>query len=313
MKKLNVILHYRHFPIAMGRYIHWGLENLGHKVYSVGEYSGGKIPWGDQYYYPNHKMPPTRILPAQERYPIWDVLRRARIDGFDPDVVIQAGDVCFLEGKADVPNIIIGTDPHCIDYHPRLLNADYFVSMQHYYLKDYPQGIWMPYGYDKDIHIPLRDIKKRYEVVFCGLQYSQRLAVLDEVKRKGVRTFIGMGLIYDDYVKVYNKGDIAFNWSSQLDLPARFWEALAMKRCLITNRVPDMTQFPELIDGVDYIGFDTHDEAVEKILHYAKHPQETKKIALSGYKKLLKGKHTYTDRLEKMLDQVGLCRKMPLR
>ena len=158
---MNVLIHYRHFPMSIGRYIHWALENLGHSVMSAGSYSYGKIPWGDQYYYPQYKIPPLIVLPDVNEYPLEDVIWRLPVK---PDLVIQAGDTQWLTGKSPVKNIIVATDPHVLDYHPRLTHADYFVSMQKYCLPQYEKGIWMPYGYDEYIH---RELKRdnKYNVL----------------------------------------------------------------------------------------------------------------------------------------------------
>lgn len=295
----KALINYRHFPVAMGRYIHWALENLGHTVFSVGEYSGGYIPWGKQYYYPEYKMPPNLAIPATERYPLSSVLSAIE---FKPDLIIQAGDVSFLEGKSPVPNIIIATDPHAVDYTPRLVHADRFVLMQETYRSKYPKADWMPYGYDADIHRWLRKYPV-YDVVFCGLQYQHRIETLDRLKSLGYSVSYGLGLIYDDYVNKYNDGKIAFNWSSKDDLPARFWEGLAMHNLVVTNRVPDLKLFPDLKEDRDYVAFSTQDEAVSKIEYYLKNEDKAAKIAASGYKKVQP--HTYTNRVKKLLKELG--------
>lgn len=299
---MNILIHYRHFPVAMGRYIHWALESIGHNVYSVGEFSRGHIPWGEQFYYPDHQFPPNLELPPVQTYPLMDVLKSVRESGFNPELVIQCGDVSYLSGPSDIPNIIIATDPHAVDYTPRLAHADQFVCMQKHYLKDYPGGIWMPYGYDRNIHKNLH-LPKIHDVVFCGLQYSHRIDVLKEAQSRGLNVYSGLGLIYEDYVKKYNEGLIAFNWSSKDDLPARFWEGMAMGRILLTNTVPDMAEFNKLKPGRDYLTFTDKDDAIDKMMYYSKNPDAGKIISESGEKNV-KG-NTWEDRVEKMLKECG--------
>ena len=292
---MRVLIHYRHFPVAMGRYIQWALENLGYQVVSCGMYSGGKIPWGDNFYYPNYKMPPDIVLPDIAEYSLKDVVKDQKFD-----FIIQAGDVAYLTGKTSCPNIIIATDPHCVDYHPRLKDADVFVSMQKYYLKDYQNGVWLPYGYDENIHkFESQEIK--YDVVFCGLQYPHRIATLEKIKEQGLKVYSGLGLIYREFVSKYNEGKIAFNWSSKKDLPARFWEGLAMKRLVLTNRVPDLQEI-DLVEDRDYVAFSDETEAIEKAKYYSSHDSEAEKIALSGYEHVRP--HTYTNHVKKMLEDV---------
>lgn len=296
----KILLFYRHFPVAMGRYIHWALEELGHDVFSCGPYSGSKIPWGPQFDYPEYMFPPDLELP-DANLPVGEAIRQTEQKGFYPDVIIQAADTIYLEGKAPMKNIVIGTDPHVIDYHQAIKNADVYVSMQKYYLKDYPSGsLWMPYGFDPNIHKYLPNERFQYHVVFCGLQYPQRKEALRRIAEAGWKVYSGLGHIYEEYTKLYNSGMIAFNWSSKQDLPARFWEGLGMRRCVLTNRVPDLHDIP-LEEGVDYIAFSDMDEAVEKASYYLKRPEALFQIANNGYKK--SREFTWKNRVERMLKE----------
>ena len=301
---MRIAIFYRHFPVAMGQYIKWGLEEAGHEVYSCGPYSNGKIPWGDQFYYPEYKFPPDLITPDTKEVPIKDVLKSIRKDGFEPKIIIQAADNYFLPGKADIKNILIGTDPHAVDYEPYIQDVDYYVCMQkHYIPKKMKNAVWMPYAYDKNIHQYKPD-RIKYDVVFCGLQYPQRVEVLKKIADKGWRVFNKLGVIYEEYTKVYNQGLIAFNYSSKQDLPARFWEGLAMKRCVLTNRVPDLNEF-NFEEGIDYLGFDSIEEAVEKADFYLKKPELLFKIASNGYKRVRhRWKNTWSSRVRKMLKEI---------
>ncbi len=299
---MKILIFYRHFPVAIGRYIHWGLENLGHEVFSVGPYSGTKIPWGPQYDFPAYDFPPDLASPDIKAVPVKDVLKHVKEQGFEPELLIQASDTSYLEGKAPIKNILIGTDPHSIDYNPHIKNVDNFVSMQKYYLREYPQGsLWMPYGYDEHIHKYLPTETLKHDVVFIGLQYEQRTQALQAISDKGWDVFSTLGIIYDEYNKLYNEGMIAFNWSSKKDLPARFWEGLAMKRCVLTNLVPDLIEF-DFEEGVDYVGFDTQEEAVSKADFYLERKELLFKIANNGYNKVKP--HTWTNRVKQLLKEI---------
>ncbi len=289
---MKILMHFRHFPVAMGRFIHWGLQDLGHEVFTVGPYSDGKIPWGPQFYYPQHKFPPNYVLP-DANLQVENVLR---VIPFKPDVILQAADTIFLEGMARVPNFILGTDPHVIDYTPRFAFADGYFSMQKHYAT--PDAIWVPYAYDKNIHKYLPKEKIEYDVVFSGLQYEHRMAALNAMEAQGIKVLNTLGLIYEDYVKAYNKGKIAFVYSSKEDLPARFWEGLAMRRLVLANRVPDLQEL-EFKEGEDYVGFSTIEEAVEKAKYYSVNDSERERIALNGWKKVQP--HTYQERCKTII------------
>lgn len=293
---LKILIHGRHFPVAMFRFFHWAFEDLGHEVFTVGPYSGGTIPWGN-FFYPNHTFPPDYILP-DTTISLHQVL--SKID-FKPDMILQAGDTSYLDGLASVPNCILMTDPHVVNYLPRFMSATHVFNMQNFYMTRNQH--WIPYAYYPGIHKRIESKKSiEFDVVFSGLQYEHRVKALEKMRENGLRVFSSLGLIYENYVDAYNQGLIAFNWSSKEDLPARFWEGLAMGRMVLTNRVPDLTEL-EFKEGVDYVGFSTLEEAVDKAKYYAKHTKEALEIAANGFKKVQP--HTYQKRCEKILEVVN--------
>ncbi len=292
---MKILVHGRAFPVAMWRFFAWAFQDLGHQVYTVGPYSDGKIPWGD-YYYPEHKFPPDFVLPDAD-VPLEEVLKRIP---FKPDMVFQAADSIFLTGKSPVPNCMLLTDPHAVDYSLRRINADFVFNMQKHY--SMPRDIWIPYAFEPNIH-KYKKLPIKFDVVFCGLQYDHRKFALETMHEEGVNVLNTLGLIYEEYVDAYNSGKIAFNWSSKQDLPARFWEGLAMKRMVLTNRVPDLKEL-EFIEGEDYVGFSTADEAVEKALFYLSKPDLCNKIAENGFRKVKL--HTYKARCQKILEAVNI-------
>ncbi len=277
----------------MGKWFHWALKDLGHEVFSVGMYSGENIPWEGNHKYPEYAFPPDYKIPDCD----WSLDAVLRNIDFKPELIVQASDNSFLYGKSPCRNIVIGTDPHVIDYKQYLQYADDYYSMQNCYLEGYPFGKWLPYAYYSGLH-KFTNKKINYDVVFSGLQYEHRLQVLNRCKEKGVNVYIGLGDVYEKYVDIYNQGLMAFNYSSRNDLPARFWEGLAMKRCVVTNRVPDLQKL-DCVEGRDYVGFSTVDEAVEKILYYKAHVEEAQKIADNGYEWVKP--HTYQKRCETFL------------
>lgn len=270
--KPNILIHGRAFPVAMWRWFDWGLRDLGYNVFSVGNYDEGRIPWGPEFNYPQYAFSPDHQIPEGD-YPIDAVLKE--ID-FKPDVIIQAADTVFLTGKAPCKNVIIETDPHCVDYTPRLQYADHVFCMQDCYKK--PGQTWLPYAYYPPVHRYISDTHIEYDVVFSGLQYDKRKETLEKMKQSGLNVLTTLGLIYDEYVRAYSSGRIAFNWSSKNDLPARFWEGMAMGRLVLTNKVPDLALLPHLKDGVHYITFNSVDDAVKKAQYYIANPWEAEAI-----------------------------------
>jgi hypothetical protein len=287
----------------MGRYIQWGLEQAGHKVVSIGPFSHGTIPWNNIQYPKRYWFAPTVEVPDIASFPAEDVFILMKSKGIKIDLLIQASDTTFLSGKVPVKNIVIGTDPHVINYEPFCENADGYFSMQKTYSK--PSDGWMPYGYDEETHFYLPDTPIEWDVVFCGLQYDHRKDALRSIQDAGYRVFSGLGYVYDEYVYLYNTGIIAFNWSSKLDLPARFWEGLAMRRLVLTNRVPELKEFPDLKEDVDYLAFETIEEAVNTVKLIMNKPDLIDNIATHGYKQVRP--HSYKNRAIKLLEDIERC------
>lgn len=297
---MKIIIHYRHFPMALGRYFDWAFRDLGHEVFSVGCYNGDRIPWGEEYRFPEYDNPPDLVIPEIEAYPMEEVLRLAP---WKPDLIIQASDTTYLSGPAPCPNVILATDPHCIDYNPRLTHASHFACMQNNYMQKYSfeNKFWVPYAYYEGIHKRLA-LEPKYDVVFIGLQYEHRKAAIEGMKAKGYKVFSELGHLFDEYNRIYNEGKIAFNWSSLEDTPARFWEGMAMGRCLVTNETPDMALLP-FKAYEHYIPFKTVDQAVDAV-RWALEDDHYMSIAENGYNAVTTGKNRYQDRCNQILTEV---------
>lgn len=275
----------------MGRFFDWALRDLGHEVFSVGPYSAGHIPWGD-YYYPDHKFPPNFVLPPVD-VPIDELLKKIP---FKPDFILQAGDTIGLTGKSPVPNAILATDPHVVDYSGRIKDADLLFFMQKNYMP--PNAMHIPYGYLPYLHFPLPKTQIKYDVVLCGLQYEHRLQAVEAMRAAGLQVFNALGLIYEDYNQAYARGKIAFVYPSKDDLPARFWEGLAMGKMVLVKRIRELEEF-DFKEGIDYEGFSTIEEAVEKAVYYSKYDRKREWIAANGLKKVKP--HTYLERSRRIL------------
>jgi len=278
---VKILIHHRHYPVSIGRYLKRGLRSLGHEVFSVGcvDPRGAEyIPWPGGLRFPRYVDAPDLVTPDVQAYPLAEVLRAIP---FSPDAVIQAGDVCWLHGPSPVPNVIVMTDPHCVDYQPRLAHADLQICMQDYYRSGYPGSHWVPYAYDEEWHYHLPKAPREYDVVMIGLMYEHRAALLERLRQVGVRVCGGLGQIFHEGTQLYNRGLIALSWSSRMDLPARFFEGLAYGRLVISNRLPDIEKLG-FLEGVHYVDFQSLDEAVSKCTFYIEHPDFAEAIAARG-------------------------------
>lgn len=301
---MKFLMNYRCFPVAMGRYIHWALERLGHTVILAGENDprGPEwVPWGSGFFYPDYACKPDIKLVNSNLTSLPEVLAQSG----PVDAIIQMGDICWLRGDAPegVPNIMVATDPHAVEYSERLIYADKFFNMQNVYMAKYQffeEQEWMPYGFDPTIHKPIEQ-PNNYDIVFIGLQYDHRMKVLQKAVEKGWRVFNQLGVIYDESNKIYNQGHIAYNWSSQLDVPARVFEGLASKRLLVTNRLPDLSLLG-FVEGVHYVGYDDEYEAINMMEYYLNNPDKAREIAEKGYEEVQK--HSWDIRAQQIVSYV---------
>lgn len=299
---MKILLHYRHFPMALGRYFDYALRDLGHEVFTAGCYAGDRIPWGEEYRFPEYDMPPDLEIPELESFPMETIINRMP---WYPELVLQASDTTYLSGKPVCPNVIIATDPHSVNYLPRLAQASHFACMQKFYMDRYSfkNKFFLPYAYYPGIHKRLDKMEKIYDVVFIGLQYEHRVDALNKMKERGLNVFNELGHLYDEYCRIYNQGKVAFNWSSKEDLPARFWEGLAMGNCLLTNIQEELFNVADLVPTGSYLTFSNANEAAEEAAHAIKEGY-WKEIADKGYDAVTKGKNTYQDRCETLLKEV---------
>lgn len=81
----------------------------------------------------------------------------------------------------------------------------------------------------------------------------------------------------------------------------RLWEALASKALVFVDRLYAPLPCP-LLDGQDVVFFDPYDRASFhiKLQHYLDHPEEARRIAMSGFTKALRC-HRWVNRIDYML------------
>lgn len=165
---------------------------------------------------------------------------------------------------------------------------------------------WLPCSAEQMIHRPF-DVKEINDIAFIGgvdmlKAHKQRRDYLKKLN-ENFKLFMGRAMgLWMSYC--YAKAKMVFNCSVKGDLNMRVFEALACKKLLITDKLPDETGVDELfIEGTDYISYKDEKELIDKVKYYLDHKEERLKIAESGYAKVLKG-HTYDARVKEMLCQI---------
>lgn len=287
--------------MAVAHYFRKALEATEHNIIMVGPFSGVEIPWmGGMELPEKYVVAPLIQTPWQEQsYLIRDVEDDARLPRID--LWFQADSTFFLAGKPHQGvNAIIAVDPHVLNYDRQRRFADFFFNMQSIYCE--PGDIWLPYAYSVYDHYPV-EAEIEYDVMLIGLQYANRCAVMGALAEKGYRTYLETGPVFEEARELYAKTKVILNWSSLLDTVARVWEAMAFRKCLVTNRTPGLG--PMFKEGEHYLGFGTIGEALEKIEWALAHDEERERIARAGWQEVTAKGHSYDDRVDFILGRVG--------
>lgn len=175
---------------------------------------------------------------------------------------------------------------------------------------------WLPHAAEPEAYHPF-EILKRWDVCFIGHVQTEknyngftRVDALDRLFKEfpnfyyGTRSPLEEGKnLFEDAAKKYCQAKIVFNVSIKDDLNMRVQEVLATKSFLLTNWIPTLEEVYK--DGVHLVTYKTLDEMVEKAKYYLTHDKEREKIALAGYKECI-AKHTYQERVKKVLEVIGL-------
>jgi len=136
-----------------------------------------------------------------------------------------------------------------------------------------------------------------------GDKYKIDLFTRDsDIKINGINNH-GSIDFYEKAPGVYGESKINLNISLRSivnGIPLRCFEILGSGGFLLTNYQGDFAQI-DLIDGVDYVSFESDYDMINKIEYYLNHEEERRTIAENGYKKILEA-HTYVHRVKEMLD-----------
>lgn len=295
---MRVVLTGLFYPMAILRYFEAALKRREDvELFTVGPYTGQWIPWDGGMNLPQkYAGTPSLPLPRVQNFvPVGYVENQLP---WEPDLWLQIDAGFFLQGKpTHGKNVIVGTDPHVLNYDRRRELADTFYCMQTPYMKAGDE--YLPYAYDPVWHRP-EEQPRNYDVCLIGLHYEQRNRLVNELKSKGINVYYDLGPSFDEARALYNQAPVGLNWSSLQDLTARVFELLAMRRLAVVNRVPDLQRFftPES----DLLVFDTHDEAVNKVLSILDSPEAMEQIAAQGHETVQP--HTWDSRIEVILNEL---------
>lgn len=239
---------------------------------------------------------------------------------FDLNILVDYGEDGLgipLDWEIPHPNAFWVADSH-VGYDYRLKRArefdHVFVSHTPSIAKFIRDGIpaekihYMPWAAETACYKPY-PIIERWDWCFIGhLNNEFRIDLVDRFCKEwpvGEKGYFGSRIpqirghnVLDDVAKKFSQSRIIINESVLDDLNMRTFEALACKRFLLTEAVPDL--FKHFQDGVHLRTFKTVDEAVDLARYYLEHEDERNAIAEAGYKEFL-SKHTYMHRTQEIL------------
>ncbi len=156
------------------------------------------------------------------------------------------------------------------------------------------------------------NLVREYDCAFVGFMNEgapgnpdshNRVEFLDRMFQEFPNSWLATSRFFEQAAIRYVKARVGLNISIRHDLNMRFFEALSYGVCQVCNR--DMEGWEELgfVDGEDFLGFDTTEEAIEQVRWALEHREEREAIAQRGWEKVRNG-HTYEDRIKAALSIV---------
>jgi len=302
-RKLRIAFTMIYYPFALGSYILQALmRRKDVELWTVGPFSGRWTPWGGgTNLHESNVFRPSLILPLGGPPTIAYATLQPP---WEPDLWIEANAALNSIGRPKCKYAVVATDPHVVDYRNQRANADLFFNMQKPYMS---QGdIWLPYAYDPIWHaqttVPWE--RRQWDAALLGLQYPNRVALVDALRNRGRQVAFRLGPIYDEARSIYHDTRVGLNWSSAQDTTSRVFELMALGLPSVLNRVPDLMELFK--DGEHFLGFHTLPEAVGAVESLLADPERAVEMGLAARKAVEDGKHSWDDRVETILSAAGL-------
>lgn len=247
----NILIAAVHWPVASGRYMADAFRRIGCNVRTVGPAMGNSI-WGMEID-PKHNWNGDYSHGSRiEDYPVAPILKDFAASGFVPDLIVTMDTMFDLKGKPQefpCPKVVYGMDNHVSDY--RRYPDQWF---DHYFLAHHDgpmlpvsndparRHTWLPCAYDPVYFRPslFPMVRRRYDVTIIGYPYDMRQAIIKAMTKAGLKTYSGLGPVYDEYARIYHDSKIALCNSALGDLGQRVFEGAAMGCCILTDECPDL-------------------------------------------------------------------------
>jgi spore maturation protein CgeB len=192
-----------------------------------------------------------------------------------------------------------------------------------------PRVHYLPLGYDETVHYPVspnREIATRHrsQVVFAGTFTAERAKFLEALAdyrlsirgghwrknrvspelwrwvRQAVKKRLAWG---PELSAVLNESRIALNFFRPDNRDTHNHRTFELPACgvfTLSQRSDELYEFFE--EGSEIAMFSSVEELREKVSYYLDHDRERKRMARAAHKRLIEGKHTIRDRVEKMME-----------
>lgn len=165
-------------------------------------------------------------------------------------------------------------------------------------------------------HYFMSDVEKKYDVVIVGGCRSDRIPIVNELKK-----FFNIGLYGSGWenslgfvsgkeqVKAINTGKIYLSFSRTMagynNVKVGLFEAVACKSFVITEYMDELNEY--FVIGEEVVCYRERSELIEIIRYYLEHEEERLLIAERGYQKFLNS-HTYKQRWDIVLKDLYTLR-----
>ena len=308
---LGIVMQFVSTPITTGRYF----ERAARKRHSVVT-AGLRCPeevfdiWGFE-----AKPPP---YPAQDIDIPLDGTCRQILDGlpkgFSPDVFLWI-DSGPKSAPADIDTLAIPKACYLIDTH---LEPELRMDIAHHFdftflaqkgqvglfrYAGIKNVMWLPVACSPELH-DVGSFERIYDIAYVGSPRNdageRRRGLLKAIAERFPKHKIGQ-FWPDDMARDYAQSRIVFNACVNRDVNMRVFEAMASGALLITDEADGLEDLFE--DGKHLVIYRKDDELFDLIEKHLADDEARERIASAG-RALVHERHTYDDRVERMLAEV---------
>lgn len=222
---------------------------------------------------------------GQHTSPILDELRKT-----GAYCVMESGDDPQRFGnnsvKASWFDLILSPDIRCVEEYRRMgHNAE-----------------WWTHFSDTNTYFPL-DEQPTY-VAVCSRGMGNDAYIIDSLAQRYPNEIKNQnGFWGEEHNKFLNSANIILQQSRYGEITRRIFEGMSCKKLVLADKLDPSTSIQDLfVDGEDIVFYEGEEDCLNKVVYYSNNQEEAKKIAESGYQKVLNN-HTQIQRVEFIINK----------